>query len=112
MFAGLMELALTFRRIRSLPFHGGRIMVGHVDFEPRKAELVANIGSGRIQIPPDAHAAGPLSGHSSFIRPVFHQNGKSAGLPKDDSAGQCVRNGEVFDGFAFDSIWLHCSSFG
>ncbi|CAN7691468.1 hypothetical protein [Pararhizobium sp. LjRoot238] len=86
-------------------------MFGHVYFEPRKPELVANISGSRVQIPPDAHAAGPLSGNRSFIRPIFYKNGKAARLAKNDRAVECVSDREVFDGLAIDSIRLHGNSF-
>ncbi|MGO7997846.1 hypothetical protein ACC734_36075, partial [Rhizobium ruizarguesonis] len=94
-----------------LPLYGGRIMFGHVDFEPRKPELVSNIRGSRVQIPPDAHAAGPLSGHGSFIRPVFYKHGKTARLAKNDGPIEGVRDREVFDGLAIDSIRLHDNPF-
>ncbi|WP_244436172.1 hypothetical protein [Sinorhizobium fredii] len=86
-------------------------MFGHVDFEPRKPELVSNISGSRVQIPPDAHAAGPLSGHGSFIRPVFYKHGKTARLAKNDGAIECVRTRKVFDGLAINRIGLHGNPF-
>src|SRR6218665_3783165 len=44
MFGRLVYLPLAHGRIGAFALHGGRIMVGHVDFEPGKAEFVANIG--------------------------------------------------------------------
>ncbi|MGO6733403.1 MULTISPECIES: hypothetical protein [Rhizobium] len=52
-----------------------------------------------------------MSGHGSFIRPVFYKNGKTARLAKNDGAVEGVRNRKVFDGLAINRIGLHGNPF-
>lgn len=104
MFGRLVYLPLAHGRIGAFALHGGRIMVGHVDFEPGKAEFVANIGGRGVQISPNPHAARPLCRHRFLVHPVPDQNGIASGLTEDYGPIQGVRPGQIFYSFAINGL--------
>jgi len=104
MLGRFVYLPLALSRIWSFPLDGSRIMVRHVDFEPGKAEFVANIGGRGVQIPPDPHAARPLGRHSPFVYPILDENGIAPRLTEHDSPIQGVCSGQIFDSFAINGL--------